>query len=334
MKKERFRPAGEAGGRRGGNGWVWLALAGAGVAAAYAASKLLDRDRGLPRLAPGPVTENEGPGAPIDELRLPADAEVSYVSGPAGSLRVAERHAGAPLAIVFVHGLGGRLEQWAPVLHRLGPGLHGVVFDLPGHGESDSAEGGDYSVPALAASIGAVAAALGLRRFVLAGHSLGGLVAIDYAGRHPERVAGLLLADASGDLSQLPRDQRDEVVSQVEEDPHGELGSQWRQILIDADPEVADRVYSDLEATAPGALAGALAGSLDYAPLEALDRYLGAAGVAEALITPLNSLPFSLHRLRANLPVKSLIGCSHWLMMDRPEEFCTVLWDFLDRVRR
>lgn len=333
MKHE--RPTSPA--RRAGGGWIWLALAGAGVAAAYAAGKLLEADRAgrRPALPASPFAEE--PAAEVDDLALPAGSELSHVSGPEGGLRVAERHPGAPLAIVFVHGLGGRLEQWAPVLHRLGPGLHGVVFDLPGHGESDPPADGDLSVPALAASIGAVAAALGLRRFVLVGHSLGGLVAIDYAGRHPDRVAGLLLADANGDLSRLPRDQRDTVVRAVEEDAHGELEMQWRQILIDADPEVADKVWGHLEATSPQTLAGALAGGLDYEPLDALDRYTGAGGsggAVEALITPLNSLPFSLHRLRPSLPVKTLVGCSHWLMMDRPEEFSTVLWDFLDRVRR
>ncbi len=104
---------------------------------------------------------------------------------------------------------------------------------------------------------------------------------------------------------------------------------------MDADPEVAIQVFDDLEATAPETLAGALAGGLDYSPLAAFDRYTGvASGVAEALVTPANSMPFSLHRLRPNLPVKTIIDSSHWLMMDRPQDFCGVLWDFLDRVRR
>lgn len=314
---------------RGGGAWKWLALAGLGVAAAYAASRLLEADE-RPRLPPAPEPD-EAPEPAQAPLALPADVQLAHVAGPAGSLRVAERHPEAPLTIVFVHGLGGRLEQWAPILHRLGPGLRGVAFDLPGHGESEMPGDHDFAVPALAASIGAVAAALGLRRFVLVGHSLGGLLAIDYAGRHPERVAGLLLADANGDATQLPQDERESVVRAVSEDAHGELSFHWRQILLDADPEVAFKVFADLEATAPETLAGALAGALDYSPLAALDRY---PGPIEALITPANSMHFSLHRLRPSLPVKTLMGSSHWLMMDRPQEFCAVLWDFLDRVRR
>lgn len=315
----------------GGSPWTWLALAGVGVAAVYAATRLLEVDRAARELPPELPQPGEEPDPETNDLELPEDVKVDHIAGPAGTLRVAERNPGAPLSIVFVHGLGGRLEQWAPVLHRLGPGLHGIAFDLPGHGESDAPEGGDFSVPALAAAIGAVAAACGLRRFVLVGHSLGGLLAIEYAGRYPERVEGLLLVDSNGDATQLPQDERESVVRAVEDDAHGELHLHWRQILFDAEPEVAIKVFDDLDATAPETLAGALAGGLDYSPLAAFDRY---PGVVEALVTPLNSMPFSLHRLRPNLPVKTLIDSSHWLMMDRPQDFCTVLWDFLDRVRR
>lgn len=314
-----------------GGGWKWLALAGLGAAAVYAAGRLLESERALPRLPPR-EPEPEGQLDPsLDPLELPPDMAINHVPGPAGSLRVAERHPQGGLAVVFVHGLGGRLEQWAPVLHRLGPGLRAICFDLPGHGESESPRDGDLSVPALAASIGAVAAAIGLRRFVLVAHSFGGLLAIDYAGKHRERVAGLLLADSNGDATTLPQDQRESLVRSVEEDAHGELVSHWRQILYDAEPEVAEKVLADLEDTSSGTLAGGLAGSLEYSPLAALDAY---GGVTEALVTPANSMPFSLHRLRPQLPVKTLIGASHWLMMDRPDEFCTVLWDFLGRVRR
>jgi pimeloyl-ACP methyl ester carboxylesterase len=68
-----------------------------------------------------------------------------------------------------------------------------VAFDLRGHGAS--AEADDYSVEAFAADVEAVADKLGLRRFVLVDHSLGTQVVIEFARRHPERVAALMLVE-------------------------------------------------------------------------------------------------------------------------------------------
>ena len=68
-------------------------------------------------------------------------------------------------------------------------------------GESDPSASGDGSVDAMAADIDAVTRALGLRRFVLAGHSDGGAVAASYAAAHPERVAGIALVDSVGGVT-------------------------------------------------------------------------------------------------------------------------------------
>ena len=70
-----------------------------------------------------------------------------------------------------------------------------VALDLRGHGNSDPALQGDDSIESMAEDIDDVVNALGLQRFVLVGHSMGGSVSIAYAGIHPEKVAGLLLAD-------------------------------------------------------------------------------------------------------------------------------------------
>lgn len=327
------RPPGMNGApRRGGGWWKWAALAGIGVAGAVVIHRLLEMDERLPpALPPGdpePFARGEEPPAGLD---LPADVTLTHVPGRSGILRVAERHQTGSLTLVFVHGLGGRLEQWAPVLARLGPGLRAIAFDLPGHGESEPPADGELGVTAMADAIGAVAAALGLRRFVLVGHSLGGLIAIDYAGRHADRVLGLLLADPNGDPTLLPREERESLVRAVEEDPHGELGLYWRDILSGADAEVAVRVHADLEATPGGVLSAGLAGALDYGPLPAFDAY---GGPKHAAITAFNLQFFNLPKQRPDLPTSLFGNASHWLMMDRPDAFCAVLWDFLERVRR
>ncbi len=295
--------------------WRWLGLGALGLGA----SLLLRREprRRRPRALPPP--------APPSPRGLPDDVDLAWVPGPVGSLHVAERHREGALPVVFVHGLGGRLEHWTAPLHFLGPAVRGVAFDLPGHGRSDPAAAG---IAELASSIGAVADALGLRRSVLVGHSLGAAAAIAYAGAHPGRVAGLLLVDPSGDQSRIPEAQRTAFLESLRRDPGGELAWSFRQLLVGAEAAVADRVLEDLAAVPGEVLLAALESSFASSPLAALERYPGPVAMA---LSEHNDLPYSLHRLRPDLPRRRLAG-GHWLMLTRPEAVWEMLLDVLDTV--
>src|SRR5262249_45227135 len=150
-----------------------------------------------------------------------------------------------------------------------------VAVDLRGHGDSDPAEDGDYSISGFASDVAAVADELSLRRFVLAGHSLGAAAAIEYAGRPPERVAGLLVADPNGAQTRVPREQMESFLAALRSDPLRELDSYFRQLVANGDPDAATWVLEDLRLTHEDAIAKAVQGALDYSPLPALERYPG-----------------------------------------------------------
>lgn len=105
---------------------------------------------------------------------------------------------GPPVRLVLVHGSRLSHTQWTPQRRRLrslvpdaAARLEVVAPDLPGHGAR-----GDEPFT-LDRAVGAVAAAVESgpadRPVVLAGHSLGGYVALAYAGTFPRRLAGLVL---------------------------------------------------------------------------------------------------------------------------------------------
>ena len=50
------------------------------------------------------------------------------------------------------------------------------------------------------------------------------------------------------------------------------------------------------------------------------------------MVSDLNTLPYSLHNLLDDLPVRPVSGTSHWLMLDCPDELAAHLDDFLARV--
>ena len=259
-----------------------------------------------------------------DPFELPEEALESWVAGPEGPLRLVELHPEAPLAVVFVHGLGGGLEHWAPQLRAVGDGLRAIAFDLPGHGGSDPKSGGPLDL--LAASLGAVLDSLGVRRVVVVAHSLGALAALRYAATHRDRVAGMLLVDPTGDQSRISKDERQAFLESLRVDPGGEMAWHYRQLLSESGAAVAERVLQDLAKVDDGALLESLASSLETRPVEDLEAY---GGPVQLLLSDFNDLPYALHRLCPDLPSSRLPGSSHWLMLDRPDEVWESLLDFL-----
>ncbi|HSU81879.1 MAG TPA: alpha/beta fold hydrolase, partial [Thermoanaerobaculia bacterium] len=191
------------------------------------------------------------PEPPEPEPAVEVPGESLWIAGPAGNLYVrdggGEEHPDA-LPVLFLHSLAGNGGQWALQLDHLRRHRRAVALDFRGHGESDPAEDGDYSIPGLAADVAAAADQLGLRRFLLAGHSLGAAAAIEYASRHPERVAGLLLVDPGGDQSRVPAGEVEQYLESLRSDPLAELESYFRQMVIGGDPDAARWVLEDLHA--------------------------------------------------------------------------------------
>lgn len=117
-----------------------------------------------------------------------------------GGLKVHLRDEGprdAP-AIVLLHGSNADLHTWDAWTAALKGQYRVVRYDQIGHGLTGPSPTGDYSRAAFSADVGKVADKLGLGRFVLAGNSMGGGIALDYALAHPERLNGLVLVDAAG----------------------------------------------------------------------------------------------------------------------------------------
>lgn len=315
--------------RRRSHGLLWLILGLFGLGALavlFGRRRLEELMREDEREAP----PEEPAGREYPEP-APPESQTVWIPGPAGNLYVrdgGDESAGS-LPILFLHSLAGNGGQWALQLDHLRRRRRAVALDFRGHGDSDPAEDGDYSIGGLAGDVEAAADQLGLRRFVLAGHSLGALVAIEYASRHPERVAGLLLVDPSGDQSRLPREQIEPFLEALRQDPLGELESYFRQILVGGDPDASGWVLEDLRLTHEDAIPRAVEGSAVYQPLPALARY---TGPKLSIISDMNSLPFSLHRLVRDLPVRLMPGTGHWLMMDRPEVFNHLVDELLEQI--
>lgn len=100
---------------------------------------------------------------------------------------------GVPL--VLLHGLRAYAQTWESLVEALGPGFCVYALDQRGRGLSDWAPSASYHTQSYVEDLQDFVAHVGLQRFVLLGHSLGGANALEYARQHPGRLIGLVIED-------------------------------------------------------------------------------------------------------------------------------------------
>jgi pimeloyl-ACP methyl ester carboxylesterase len=134
---------------------------------------------------------------------MPEPDSVRQGVGPDGGrlsyLTAETPRAGLGQTILLIHGAGMSARSWTEQLRGLAHTLRVVAIDLPGHGESDPIP--ETTVEAYADAAGRLLATLRTGRVFVAGHSLGGAVALALAGRHPKVTKGLVLVSSCAKLS-------------------------------------------------------------------------------------------------------------------------------------
>lgn len=100
--------------------------------------------------------------------------------------------------VILVHGFSASLHTWEPWVADLKRDYRVITLDLPGHGLSRCLDNDEIGTDQFVDVIDRVANALKVDRFTLAGNSMGGGAAWNYALAHPARLEGLVLVDAAG----------------------------------------------------------------------------------------------------------------------------------------
>lgn len=249
-----------------------------------------------------------------------------YVTIAGESLHYALRDEDAPLDLVCIHGAGGDHTIWPRGLGELA-GCNTYALDLPGHGLSEGIA--RNSIGAYAEVVEAFVAALGMRRVILLGHSMGGAIALKIALDEPRWLDSLILA-CTGCRLRVPEDT-------------------FALYRTDPDAAVDRQCHLSFSPVAPAHMVEAEAARRRGVPVEvvlrdytACDRFDITDDLAEIRIpalvisgdidhlTPLKYAQFLEDRLPdARLAVVAPAG--HMLPMEQPGEMIRLVSDFVGR---
>lgn len=113
----------------------------------------------------------------------------------AATVNMLDRGTGEP-TLVFLHYFGGSSQSWLAVIEHLADASRCIAPDLRGFGESPATVG-QYAMTDYADDLEGMVEALGLARYILVGHSMGGKIALAFATRQPTGLRALMLVAPS-----------------------------------------------------------------------------------------------------------------------------------------
>lgn len=268
-----------------------------------------------------------------------------------GSLHVIEKGEGRPL--LLIHGITLQASIWAPLFHLLADRYRVVAIDVRGHGQSKAGECGMGRAHA-AHDLATVLDHLDLREAVVMGHSMGGMITMEFCGNHPDvldaRVAGLVFMDTAAHqvmpslVKPVAAFLGQRMVTRLQA---GRRVPEWRvadddlswlttRLAFGARPSAAavDQVRQMLVDVPQATTLPSGVDLLDHDAREALAATDTPSMVlvgSRDLLTP----PFAARRICRFLPQSELHvlpDAGHQLMQERPVEVVELLDRFVDRL--
>lgn len=121
-----------------------------------------------------------------------------------GSHTLAYLEGGKGESVLLLHGFGTDKDNWVRFARYLTKDYHVIAPDLPGFGDSSVILSEGYDIASQVKRIHDFAAKVGLKKFHLAGNSMGGLISGIYAADYPDQILSLGLFDPGGVMDREP----------------------------------------------------------------------------------------------------------------------------------
>lgn len=257
-------------------------------------------------------------------------AELKSRFAPFEGIKVHYRTSGeGESALIFVHGWTCNSGFWRGQTSAF-PEMRVIAVDLPGHGQSDKPQA-EYSMSYFARSIEAVMRDARVKRAVLVGHSMGTPVVRQFYRLYPQETLGLVIVD--GGLRMFaPKAQTDQFLAMLKSNYKSTAPQMLEGMLAPIkDEKLKTDIRSSMLATPDHVAIGAMVGMAD-------EKVYEKDPIKVPVLAILAKSPFwqpdterFLRSLAPDLEFHMWEGVSHFLMMEKPEEFNRSLKAFLVR---
>lgn len=236
-------------------------------------------------------------------------------------------------ALVFVHGWSCNLNFWRMQTPAFAGRMRVVAIDLPGHGESDKPEIA-YTQDLFARSVDAVLRDAGVKRAVLVGHSMGTPVVRQFYRKYPEKTIALVIVD--GVLRPIaPRAAMERYIAPMRSPGYKEIVGKMVDGMLNAQtpPALRTEIKNSMTATPQHVGVSAFEGMYDDAVWTEDQIKVPALAVlaASPFWPPDNEQQFK--KIAPGVEYHMWQGVTHFLMMDKPDEFNRTLAEFITRRR-
>jgi len=239
-------------------------------------------------------------------------------------------------AILFLHGIGGDAECCRP---HFGRSHRAIAWNMPGYGGTALLPQTNF--PALADAVAQLLDARGIARVHLVGHSLGGMIAQEFALRHPGSLASLTLSGTSAAFGRPDSNfQSDFIRQRLAPLEAGQAMAELAAGLVSGligptpDPDGMAIALASMSRVPPETYRAALQCLVAFDRRDALPRIaaptLLMAGSADTVAPPA-----MMERMAAKIPVAHFVtisGAGHLANLEQPATFNRVLEEFLSGV--
>ena len=237
-------------------------------------------------------------------------------------------------ALLFVHGWCCDTSYWKPQVRAFRRRHRVVAVDLRGHGRSGKPEQ-DYTMDAFASDLEWLMGQVDLRRPVVIGHSMGGVIALRLAGRRKRAISGAVIVDSPifPKFDRTGRQQLSQIFAALESPVFHVAARQVIEgnlFIPTSPPALRERITSAMLRTPQHVMTSAFRNL--WVDNKALGRRVNAPSLFIDATHPLEELE-RIERAVNGIQIGRTVGAGHFNMLEAPDQFNAMLRAFLDRLR-